>query len=178
MKNEKMSDALEKFWEKLKSMRYVLIVVAVGVILIVLPGRENDDPVESGASDLTMEFSLDEEERRIGEALEKIEGAGDVTVVLTLKTGTEVVLAEDVQSTYIQGDDEDRRESEVKNVIVSKGSSTDEPVVLKCIYPEYQGALVVASGADNAEIRLQLTKAVAGLTGLSSDAINIVKMKQ
>ena len=49
--------------------------------------------------------------------------------------------------------------------------------MLHRIYPEYRGALVVAQGADNAAIKLAITQAVAGLTGLSSDKITVVKMK-
>ena len=177
MKKDDMSDAFKKAWEKIKSLRYVLIVVAAGVILLMLPDGDTNDGAETESPSYTQEFSLEEDERRIAAALEEIEGAGRVTVVLTLKTGTETVVAEDTQSTYVQDENEGRRESDVKTVIVSRGSSVEDPVVLKYIYPEYQGALVGAEGAGNAEIRLSLTKAVAGLTGLSSDAVNIVKMK-
>ena len=177
MKRDDMSESFKKVLEKIKSLRYVLIVVAAGMVLLMLPGRADGGAEESAAASYTQEFSLEEEQNRIAAALEEIEGAGKVTVVLTLKTGTETVVAEDTKSTSVQDDTEGRNESEVKTVIVSKGSSVEDPVVLKYIYPEYQGALVVAEGAGSAEIRLSLTKAVAGLTGLSSDAINIVKMK-
>ncbi len=177
MKKDDMSEAFKKVWEKIKNLRFVLIVVAAGVVLLMLPDREGSAKADTEIASYTQEFSLEEEQRRIAAALEEIDGAGKVTVVLTLKTGTETVVAEDTQSTYVQDETEGRRETEAKTVIVSRGSSVEDPVVLKYIYPEYQGALVVAEGAGNAEIRLSLTKAVAGLTGLSSDAINIVKMK-
>jgi stage III sporulation protein AG len=48
---------------------------------------------------------------------------------------------------------------------------------VKYVYPEFQGALVVAEGADDATVRLAITKAVAGLTGLGSDRITITKMQ-
>ena len=177
MKRDDMSESFKKVLEKIKSLRYVLIVVAVGIVFLMFPGRSDNGAEESAVPSYTQEFSLEEEQNRIAAALEEIDGAGKVTVVLTLKTGTETVVAEDTKSASVQDDAEGRSESEVKTVIVSKGSSVEDPVVLKYIYPEYQGALVVAEGAGTAEIRLSLTKAVAGLTGLSSDAINIVKMK-
>ena len=39
------------------------------------------------------------------------------------------------------------------------------------------GAVVVCSGADDARVRLTVTNAVAGYTGLGSDKITVMKMK-
>ena len=47
-----------------------------------------------------------------------------------------------------------------------------------CIRDRYQGAVIVCDGAGSAEIRLALTEAVRALTGIPSDCISILKMKQ
>jgi stage III sporulation protein AG len=49
---------------------------------------------------------------------------------------------------------------------------------VKTIYPVYQGALVVCEGADSATVRLEIIRAVAGLTGLSTDKIVVAKMNK
>lgn len=41
----------------------------------------------------------------------------------------------------------------------------------------WAGAVIVCEGGDNAAVRLQLTRAVSSLTGLSSDKITVVKGK-
>ena len=45
------------------------------------------------------------------------------------------------------------------------------------IYPQFQGALIVSEGADNAQVRWSIVCAVSALTGLGSDKITVVKMK-
>ena len=176
MEKISMPEALKRLWEKAKQIKYVLIVVFVGLVLIMLPKSEKAEQVNSGAGKETG-FSLQAEEERIAEALSKIDGAGKVSVVLTVQSTGETVVAQDTESYLLQEDGETRQENSSAAVIVSEGSQKEAPVTLKIIFPEYQGALVVAEGADNAETRLCITQAVADLTGLSTDKISVVKMK-
>ena len=107
----------------------------------------------------------------MAEMLQEIEGVGRVKVMLTLKSGSTLQLAEDNSST--QRDTELRRDSEV--VTLNRGSGQQEVVVTRETYPVYQGAVVVCEGADNAAVCLRVTEAVAVLTGLSSDKISVAK---
>ena len=45
------------------------------------------------------------------------------------------------------------------------------------VYPQFQGALIVSEGADNAAVRWNIVSAVSSLTGLGTDKITVVKMK-
>ena len=53
MKKDDMSDAFKKAWEKIKSLRYVLIVVAAGVILLMLPDGDKTDGAETESPSYT-----------------------------------------------------------------------------------------------------------------------------
>lgn len=101
-------------------------------------------------------------------ALSEINGVGEVTVVLTLRSSGEDVLAQDTS----EGASTDR-----ETVIVSTGSGTEEAVSVKTIYPEFQGALVVCDGAGSAGVKLEVLQAVSAITGLSSDQISICQRK-
>lgn len=171
-----MPEALKKIWEFIKKSKYVLVVILLGVVLISLPKDEEESVRETSAS-LTEGFSLSEEEKRIAKALSEIDGAGKVTVVLTVCSTGETVVAKDTESYVLQEDGESRQEVSSSVVTVSEGSQKESPVTVEVIYPEYQGALVVAEGAGNAETKLRLTQAVADLTGLSTEKITVVKMK-
>ncbi len=174
---------LGKIWGLLKKNKYVMAVLLVGLVLILLPtsapaAGENTEKDPEAA----MEFSLSEQENRIAAALSKIDGAGKVTVILTLKCTEERVLALDESESRSSGSKGDLPESNLERsstvVIISAGSSNETPVTLKVIYPEYQGALVVCEGAENAAVKLQLVKAVSGLTGLGTDKIIVTKMNK
>lgn len=177
MEKKKTPEAFEKIWLKLKSNKYVIAVLLLGLVLILLPKSAGEKTKEVSQNTDTEEFSLELEEKRIASALEEIEGVGSVRVVLTLKTGTEAVMAVDTQQSEKENENGTSRELSMTYVLISKGSSTQTPVTVKTVYPRYQGALVVAEGADDAEIKLRLTEAMSGLTGLTTDKITVLKMK-
>lgn len=43
--------------------------------------------------------------------------------------------------------------------------------------PDYRGAVIVCEGAQSADVRLSLVRAVCSLTGLGSDRVTVLKMK-
>lgn len=184
MKNKNMTEITGKIWELIKKNKFVMIVLLAGLVLILLPtsGSASKNDASAPIKAATEDFSLSDQETRIAAALSKIDGAGKVTVVLTLKCTTEQVLAKDETesgSTSGKGDSSEySSERTFTNVIVSSGSSNESPVTLKYIYPEYLGALIVSEGADNAEVKYQLVKAVSGLTGLGADKIIVSKMNK
>ena len=154
---------------------WVLIAALIlGICLLCVPGNENEK-VLTTATEQKPEFSLDEEEKRIEQALEKISGVGEVTVVLTLKSSVEQRVAKD-ESTQYRSLGEGYELNSESSAVLLQGDRAQSPVVLKYVYPEYKGALVVADNA-NAALRLELTNAVAALTGLSTDKISVVPGK-
>lgn len=150
--------------------RLVWLVILAGLVLLMLPlgGGEKEVLAESPVQ---SDFDLAETEARLAEALSKIKGAGEVTVVLTVANGPRQVLAQDVEERGEGG--EERRET----VVLSKGSGSQETVTVQEVYPRYQGALLVCPGGDDPTVRLQLTEAMSALTGLGADKISISKGK-
>ena len=148
--------------------RLVWLVILAGLVLLMLPlgGGEKEVLAESPVQ---SDFDLAGTEARLAEALSKIKGAGEVTVVLTVANGPRQVLAQDVEEKGEGG--EERRET----VVLSKGSQ--ETVTVQEVYPRYQGALLVCPGGDDPTVRLQLTEAMSALTGLGADKISISKGK-
>lgn len=155
----------KEWWERYK---YLVLVVLAGVVLLLLPGGEQSlgsQPTELQTSE--MPFDLERMEEKLAAALSKIQGAGKVTVVLTLKESSRSVLALDTQK--------EADSSKTTTVIVSRGSGTEQSVPVQSIYPKFQGALVVCPGAGTPQVKLELLEAVRALTGLSAEKISICK---
>ena len=151
--------------------KYVLIIIVVGIILLLWPTGERERNIETGGtSDVRETFDLEALEEKLSKTLSRVEGAGEVTVTLTLKRGMEQVLASD-RATSVS---ERGNSVEEETVLVSSGGG-QETVLLTQKYPTFQGALVVCEGGTNAEIRLLLTQAVSALTGLGADRITVCK---
>ena len=158
-------------WKALDKYKYVLIVIAAGIILLLWPTGERERNAETGGTaDVRETFDLDALEEKLSRTLSKVEGAGEVTVTLTVKSGMEQVLASD-RATSVS---ERGSSVEEETVLVNTGSGQDT-VLITQKYPTFQGALVVCEGGDSAEIRLLLTQAVSALTGLGADRITVCK---
>lgn len=156
-------------WRKLGAYRLVFLVILAGLVLLLLPEGKEKTPSAQCAPAET--FHLEQTEQKLAQALSKIDGAGEVTVLLTVKTGTRQVLAQDLDSEGAEGG------QKTQTVVLAKGSGQEETVTVQEIYPQYQGALVVCGGGENPQVRLALTQAITALTGLGADKISISKGK-
>jgi stage III sporulation protein AG len=163
----------ERLQEIIGKNKYVILVLILGVTLLLLPTGGDSDESEKTEYAETEYFSLEKTEERLEAILSKIEGAGEVSVLLTVKSDGERLLAQDmdIQET---GDESSRENS---SVVFEKKDGDSLSVVTQYIYPEYIGAVVVAQGADSSKVKLSITEAVMASTGLSSDKIKVLKMK-
>ena len=154
-------------------MRTLLAAILVcTMLLLILPRGRSVSADGKDESDTLPQFSLSDEEKRIEEALKRMEGVEEVKVLLTLESTAEREYARDVdENSSVSGSGESRsdRASKVTNL-------SGRALNVRSSYPRYRGALVVASGGG-ASLRLEITNAVAALTGLGTDKISVVKGK-
>lgn len=166
---------LEKWTGLLKKYRLAALVVLLGVVLMLLP-TGGKAQTSGDSSELPGEtYSLEETEQRMAEVLGTIDGVGRVRIMLTLRAGSSLRLAEDSSLSDSTGG-QTKQEKQV--LTVNRGSGRQEVVVTQQLYPTYQGAVVVCEGAgSSSSVRLAVVNAVSVLTGLSSDRISVVKWK-
>ena len=164
---------LEKWTGLLKKYRYAALIVLAGMVLMLLPGGSKADS-GGDSSEAAESFSLEETEKRMAEVLGTINGVGRVRIMLTLRSGSTLRLAEDSTISDSTGG-QTKQEKQV--LTVNRGSGRQEVVVTQQLYPTYQGAVVVCEGASSSPVRLAVVNAVSVLTGLSSDKISVVKWK-
>ena len=154
-----------------RKYKFVILIILVGIVLMMLPTGNKVKTADKTVSTTQENFSLEDMEEKMTDVLSHIQGVGKVRVMLTLKSGSQLHLAEDV-SQYAKEND---TKYDSETVTINRGSGNQEVVVTNTIYPTYQGAVIVCQGADLASVRLAVTEAVAALTGLSTDKISIVK---
>jgi len=165
----KWPTGLAKWRGVLERYKYVLLVIAAGLFLLLLP-TAGSDAAEGMAAAAQEEasFQLEGFERQLEEILSRIEGAGETHVVLTLKNDGRRVLAQDSQ----RGSDGSLT---TDVVTVGRGSGNQDVVEVQTYTPEFQGALVVCPGGEDPQVQLRLLAAVSALTGLGSDKISICR---
>lgn len=162
----------KKVTELFKKYKWPALILAVGIALMLLPlTAQKEQKVVSQNED---SFSLTKTQEDMERILSKIHGVGRVTVMLTLKSGNTLQLAQN--NDYTEKEHEKKQDLEV--IKLNRGSGTQEVVVTQETYPVYLGAVVVCGGADDANVCLSVTEAVSVLTGLSSDKITIAKWNE
>lgn len=148
-----------------KKVAPVLLVLVVGMTLLMLPEQESYE-AEQNSSFQKQEFDLEQFEERLEDILSKVEGAGPTQVILTLDTGSRVILAQD------QKRNQDGEES-YQTVTIGRGSGEQETITLQTVSPRFRGAVIVCPGGEEPQVRLALIQAVTALTGLGADRIAI-----
>ena len=150
-----------KYFEKYK---FALLILAVGLFLMSIP-RVKENPEALSLPAVTEGETL---EQRLGAILGRIEGVGEVQVLLSEAWGPESVY----QTDGISGGD-----GRTETVIIRDDTRQETGLVRQVRSPVYQGAVVVCQGGGNAGVRLAVMEAVANVTGIPSSHITVLKMK-
>lgn len=155
-----------------KQYKFVLIVIAAGVVLLALPSGETSGGAgrAEAVSGSEEDFSVDALEEKLGDILSRIEGAGKVSVMLTVKSGTERIFATDVKTS-----ESDTETEQTEEMVVISRDDGEEVVLISRNYPTFQGALVVCPGGGDPQVQLQITRALSALTGLGAGRITVCK---
>ena len=164
MKNDGMHDMLSAWKEKLGTYKYVLLVILAGLVLLLWPQKERGSAAARDIPEYTP-TSAEQLEHKLEEKLGNIRGVGAVSVILTVERNGETVFATD---RYMDGE-----EREETLVILSEGSGKEAALPEVEMSPIYRGALVICEGGNDPAVKLQVTQAVAVLTGLGTDRITV-----
>ena len=148
--------------------KYPILVVLVGLGLMLLPSeQEPSEPVEPPRA---VESSLEE---KLEALLGRIEGAGQVSVLLTEKEGSQTLYQTDSQT---DADDSGSRRTD-DTVLIEDENRTESGLVRQTLGPVYRGAVILCQGADDPTVKLAVVEAVRCVTGLGADQISVQKMK-
>ena len=164
---------LQRLFDKYK---YILLVCLVGLVLLLWPQSEPElrETASAAREGLGEAAAL---ETRLEAILETMDGVGKAQVLLTVETGEETIYAFDRTDSQTQNGTGGSASSQRELVTLSE-SGGQAPVPVQTAAPVYRGAMVVCEGGGSASIRLEVTRVIQSLTGISADRIVISKMKQ
>ena len=160
----------------------ILVIVAVGIVLLVLSlpgtgGSQKKIGKQENSSDVTSE-----EASELCELLRKVDGVGDVQVMITLASSEErVTLQNDSATTESTGEDgtgsKRQKESATTESVLVRKDGQDTPYLVQILTPEIEGVVVVASGADSGQTDTEIIAAVQALFPVQAHKIRVMKMK-
>ena len=166
----------------------LVIIVLAGVVLLVtsLPdgifsGKNADTSDKassysekalssSGAEDTqyleVMELYARNQEKKLKEILEQMDGIDEVNVMITLKSSEEKFTLKDT--------DESDGDISNENVIIENDGSS-EPYVVQVMSPEIEGIVVVAKGNVDAAKESEITAVVEALFSVEAHKIKVIR---
>ncbi|MBO9129705.1 stage III sporulation protein AG [Bacillus sp. 165] len=149
--------------------------------------ESNDVPAFASKSKSSSEIDKYEEkyERQLKEALEKVMGVKDVTVVVNLESSELKILEKDTVTRSQQTHETDREggkrdvedQSEEKKVVITRKGDQETPIVIQTEKPDIRGVLIVAKGADNIKVKTMIVEAVTRMLGVSSHRVSVLPKK-
>lgn len=183
MKN-KINSIADKLQNKTGLSKKAFIIVfagLLGLMLIVLSefipkgkSNKNDDDSSIVADSAYSNNFKKETEKELKEIISKIDGVGEVSLMLTLDGTTEYVYAEDVDT---QTDENSSSKSDkYKNeVIIVDSDGNETALVKKIIEPKIKGVVIVCTGGGNLEVKERVIKAVSSALNISTNNICVEK---
>lgn len=159
----------KKIFTAFDKYKFIILIAGLGLILMLLPSDEQEQHKVQNQVHSSQQMSATEE---LASILGQIRGVGRVRVMLTERSGPQTHYQIDESGSQSA----DNTTSDKQTVIISTG--TGETGLVKSVSsPVYMGAIVVCQGADDPAVRLEISRAVSAVTGISMDRISVLKMK-
>ena len=173
---------------KLKKIKhievYAVIILAILVCGIYFwPSNDNN---QANITSITNKATSAQEyaqtlEKRLESVLSQIAGAGEVSCMVTLDGEVELVLAysNDEKNSFTENTttngtvNKTETQNSNKEPIIINVNGSNQPLVLSEIMPQIKGVVVVATGAKDVKVRLDILKAVQALLSVESSQIEI-----
>ena len=175
-------------FKKLKSVKNIEVIIAVilgAVILLIFfstfsSSTSGTDSVNNSYSTSASEYVL-QLETKLSKILSNISGAGQVSVMIAVEGSSQLIIATSTEernnstSTTQSGGviNSNTSVTIIETPILVSTQGTNSPLVLQEIKPTVKGVIVVAQGADNIRVKLELLRAVVALLGVDSENIEI-----
>ena len=172
-----------------KRTQYLIIIVMIAVILAIYFSTFTTDDTakpEATVSDAivkseTAQMDLNGQMENI---LSSIDGAGAVRVMITYESGTEIVPATSENTETTTTNDESdgttktsETERKQTDIVTVQDQSNSTALVLKEKMPEVKGVLVIAEGAGDIGVKMDLLRAVQTLLNISADKVDVFEMQ-
>lgn len=165
--------------KKIKHLDIILTVLFIAIILLIYFStffntkptidKNSTDNSKTYSATTSLERYTERCEAKLVETLSAIKEAGEVSVLLTFNKGIETVIAYTTETeTSSNGN-----VTEVKSPVLITNNGKTETVVLQEIMPMPVSIVVVATGANNTNVKLEILRAVQAMFALPTSSIEI-----
>lgn len=166
--------------QKIKSIKHIeLIIVAIFVLVlgcIFFSSSNTSNEVNLNIGDGLEEYG-NNLEQKLTNVISKINGVGEVSVMITFDgriTYEYATESEEITTSSTITSGTNTKTTKNEKVIIVNQNGKNTPLIVREIYPDVAGVLVVASGAESVAIRLNIISAVQTLLGVEDWKIQVL----
>lgn len=166
-------------YEKLKKIKHIEIYLAVGLALLVCciyfisisPSKKTENNTKTQIDNISTDFEtsgeyIDYLENKLESVITRVKGVGDVEVILTLEKGFEYIYATE---------DETKTTSSGTTVTSTSIVMVDgQPVIKEEIYPVVKGIVIIADGAEDINVKMNILSIIQTVIEVDNSKINIM----
>lgn len=179
--NELFNDTEKKKLKPLIFLAGICILALIVISVMPMPdGKKEDSNVstEPEAKTSATETEKEDLEGKLTKILSKINGAGDVDVMITFQSSEEIVPAYNSNTTTETTKEQDSSGGERTTTSSTENktmitSNSNDPVVLKTSEAKIKGVIVVSSGANDPDVKELLYDAVKTSLQISGHQVEI-----
>ena len=187
--------------KRIENLVFFIILLIITIVAINLIWNGNKDETNEQTNNTSKQLAttnninqtnqiqtLEETnlEIKLEEILSKIQGVGEVNVMITYSQTSQTVplynedtTTKDTEETDESGGTRKITESDSKKDIIFKENDGEkEPITQSIISPKIEGAIIAAKGAANAEVKSKIVQAVEAVTGLATHKIQVFEMQE
>lgn len=182
---ESMLVKFKKMDTKRKIQYAVILLITIVILAIFFGSTGKDGEPEAKANTSVQTYESNSLEEQLRQTLSKIEGAGEVEVMITYESSAILnpAISVDTQSTtstdeFENGNSTTNSTNTQREVVTVSGSDGNEALVLSEQNPEIKGVIVIAQGADNIVVKLSLLSAVETVLDVDPDKVDVYKMNK
>lgn len=187
-----LKERIDKFFngegnnkKKTENLVFLLIILIVTVIAInVIWKDEKSDTDITNTSNKKLAYVEEENlsqnnslEEKLENILSNINGVGNVDVLITYNETEEIIPVYNktdkksvTNETDSAGGVRVTEETDAEQEVVFQN---DEIIVQKTVSPKIEGAIITATGANNASVKANIISAVEAVTGLATHKIQV-----
>ena len=159
--------------KNIKHIEYIVLAVFICILALILLSSNifKKTATTTNNSDYSQMI-----ESKLEKVLSNIDGAGQVSVMVTVESSPQLVIAtskEEKTTSNSSNTSNSNNKTVVETPIIVNKNGVSTPLILQEIQPKITGVIVVAQGANDAKVRLELLKAVQSVLNIEISCIEI-----
>lgn len=179
----------------------IILIITIVIINVIWNGKDNSAQKEQDSTkqlagtinknnksiNLEEVASSEEDdslEQKLEQILSKIQGVGEVQVLINYSESSEIIAMYNETSKVSTTEETDtsggiRKIEETdtqKDIIYQEEDGQKTPITQKVVQPKIEGAIITAKGAGDVTIKTNIIQAVEAVTGLATHKIQVFVM--